>query len=71
MGISFNAVTVVDMTIILPPRACVVVLFIIIVVHARTMYGNVDILFQQILTVSCIGLLHSLDVSNEKYIWYN
>ena len=41
MGISSNAVTVVDITIILPPRECVAILFINIVVHARTIYDHV------------------------------
>jgi hypothetical protein len=41
VGISSNAVIVVDMTIILPPRACVVVLFIDIVVNSHTIYDHV------------------------------
>ena len=41
MGISSLAVIVVDITIILPPRACVVVLFVNNVLHARTIYDHV------------------------------
>ena len=33
VGVSSNAVIVVDITVILPPRACVAILFINIVVH--------------------------------------
>ena len=40
MGISSNAVIVVGITIILSPRACVAVRFIIIVVHAHTIYDH-------------------------------
>jgi len=40
VGISSHAVTAVDITTVLPPRARVVVLFISTVVHARTIYDH-------------------------------
>lgn len=50
VGISSNAVIVVDVTIILPPRARVAVLFMNIVVNARAIYDQVLICWYLILT---------------------